>query len=162
MNALSRKNATATLPATASALSKLRQKKHHVVSLRVCFENLLVFPTKSCDEVTMSTKLEVQNQVIISLLARSAIGVESIRKIVRGGKKNPRAYVKVYNSLDGVRRVTELARIAGVTQPTMTVVLQSWEAQGIVYDVGLRGKPRYHRLLDLSPQRKPQRRQGED
>jgi hypothetical protein len=97
----------------------------------------------------MSEKLERQNAVIISLLARSTIGVPAITKIVVSGKRNPQAYLKVYNSLNGEVGVTNLAKLAGVSQPTMSVVLQSWEEQGIVYNVGTEAKPRYHHLLHL-------------
>lgn len=97
----------------------------------------------------MSEKLERQNGAIIALLARSAIGVPTISKIVSGGKRNPQAYLKVYNALDGAIGVTELAKLAGVSQPTMSVVLQSWEEQGIIYNVGTDVRPRYHRLLHL-------------
>jgi hypothetical protein len=99
----------------------------------------------------MSEKLERQNEIIIGLLARSTMGVPAISKIVCSGKRNPQAYLKVYNSLDGTTGVTELAKGAGVTQPTMSVVLQSWEEQGIIYNTGTDAKPRYHRLLHLPP-----------
>lgn len=104
----------------------------------------------------MSEKLERQNEAIIALLARSTIGVAAITKIVCGGKRNPEAYRKVYNTLDGSSGVTALAKLAGVTQPTMSVVLQAWEEQGIIYNVGTHNKPQYLRLLHL-PQVKRQR-----
>jgi len=103
----------------------------------------------------MSEKLERQNAAIIALLARSTIGVPTISKIVSGGKRNPQAYMKVYNALDGAIGVTELAKLAGVSQPTMSVVLQSWEEQGIIYNLGTDAKPRYHRLLHLPVLRVP-------
>ena len=104
----------------------------------------------------MSEKLERQNEVIIALLARSTLGVPAISKTVCSGKRSPQAYLKVYNSLDGDTGVTELAKIAKVTQPIMSVVLQSWETQGIVYNSGSDAKPRYHRLLHL-PDWKPEK-----
>lgn len=97
----------------------------------------------------MSEKLERQNDAIIALLARSTVGVAQISKIVGGGKRNPNAYLKVYNTLDGGVQVTTLARLAGVSQPTMSVVLKSWEEQGIIYNVGTEHKPQYHRMLFL-------------
>jgi len=99
----------------------------------------------------MSEILERQNSAIIALLARSTIGVSAISKIVCAGKRNPQAYLKVYNALDGKIGVTDLAKLAGVSQPTMSVVLQSWEEQGIIYNVGTDPKPRYQRLLQLPP-----------
>jgi hypothetical protein len=100
-----------------------------------------------------------QNEILISLLARSTIGAESIRQLVTGGKRNPAAYVKAYNALDGTIGVTEAAKVAGVSQPTMTVVLKSWEQQGIVYNVGESGRPLYKRLLVLpAPPEQPEPR----
>jgi len=99
----------------------------------------------------MSEILERQNSAIIALLARSSIGVPAISNIVCGGKRNPQAYLKVYNALDGRTGVTDLAKLAGVSQPTMSVVLQSWEEQGIIYNLGTDSKPRYQRLLHLPP-----------
>lgn len=99
----------------------------------------------------MSEKLERQNEVIIALLARSAIGVAAISEIACGGKRNPEAYRRAYNALRGASSVTDAAKLAGVSQPTMSVVLQSWEEQGIVYNIGTERKPQYHRLLYLPP-----------
>jgi len=101
----------------------------------------------------MSEILERQNSIIITLLARSAIGIATISKIVCGGKRNPKAYLKVYNALDGETGVTDLAKVAAVSQPTMSVILQSWEEQGIIYNLGSDTKPRYRRLLYLPPLR---------
>jgi len=97
----------------------------------------------------MSEKLERQTEAIIALLARSAIGIDAIAKIVCGGKRNPEAYRRAYNALEGSRGVTEVAKLAGVSQPTMSLTLQSWVEQGVVYNVGTDRKPQYHRLLHL-------------
>lgn len=102
----------------------------------------------------MSDKSERQNEAIIALLARSAIGVDTIYSLVCGGKRDPEAYRKVYNALEGISGVTDLAKLAGVRQQTMSEVLQSWEEQGIVYNVGTDRKPQYHRLLQLPRKRK--------
>jgi hypothetical protein len=102
-----------------------------------------------------------QNDILISLLARSVLGADPIADVVTRGKKDPAAYVKAYNALDGTIGVTEAAKVAGVSQPTMTVVLKSWEEQGIVYNVGEPGRPLYKRLLVLPgppKQGRPRRR----
>jgi DNA-binding MarR family transcriptional regulator len=99
----------------------------------------------------MSEKLERQNEVIIALLARSVLGVQAISQIVCAGKRNPEAYRKTYNALQGNTGVTEIAKLAGVSQPTMSVVLQSWEEQGIIFNAGATRKPQYQRLLHLPP-----------
>jgi hypothetical protein len=90
-----------------------------------------------------------QNEIIIDLLARQAIGVRRIYQIVVRGKRDPDAYVRSYNSLDGTLSVTDAAKIATVSQPTMTAVLQGWEAEGIVYNAGTAHKPAYKSLVRI-------------
>jgi len=102
----------------------------------------------------MSTILEAQNRIIISLLARSAIGIKEIEKIVRGNKKkgNPDDFVQAYNLLDGTKSGVVLAKIVGITQQSMSSVFQTWEDEGIVYkndDTGF-----YVGLLKLPIKRK--------
>lgn len=101
----------------------------------------------------MDSNFEKQVDVLISLLARRDPGVEKITEVVTRGKRNPLAYIRVYNALDGTLGVTEAAKLATVSQPTMTRVLQGWEAEGIVYDVGEHHKPQYKRLLTLTERR---------
>jgi hypothetical protein len=100
-----------------------------------------------------------QNDVLIALLARSTLGIELIHGVVTKGKRNPEAYVDAYNALDGTIGVTDAAKVAKVSQPTMTEILKSWEAEGIVYNVGDARKPLYKRLLVLStaPRRESRR-----
>lgn len=83
----------------------------------------------------MSSILEAQNRIIISLLARSTIGIKEIERIVRSGKKkgDPDNFVLVYNSLNGHKSGVELAKIVGITKQGMSSVLQTWEEEGIVY-----------------------------
>lgn len=90
-----------------------------------------------------------QNEVIIALLARQIIGITQIFDVVTRSKKDPAAYVRAYNSLDGSLGVTDAGKIAGVSQPTMTGVLKTWERAGIVYNTGQQGRPLYRRLLVL-------------
>jgi DNA-binding transcriptional ArsR family regulator len=90
-----------------------------------------------------------QNEILIGLLARSTIGIDSIHAIVTRDKKNPGAYVKAYNALTGSLSVTDAAKIAGVTKGTMSKTLSSWEEAGIIYDVGETNRPLYKRLLVL-------------
>lgn len=88
-----------------------------------------------------------QNSVIIRLLARSTLGADTVRALVVRGKRDPSAYVRLYNALDGTISVSEAARLAGVAQPTMTEVLKGWEAAGIVYDLGDTRRPLYKNLF---------------
>ncbi len=97
----------------------------------------------------MSDVTTKQLDILISLLARREPGIEKIQEVVTRGKRDPDAYVRVYNTLDGTVGVTEAAKAAKVSQPNMTRVLQGWEAQGIIYDVGEKRKPQYKRLTIL-------------
>lgn len=83
----------------------------------------------------MSKTLEAQNRIIISLLARTALGIKEIERVVRSGKKkeNQDKFVLVYNASDGTKSGTELAKIIGITKQGMSQVFQTWEDEGIVY-----------------------------
>lgn len=98
----------------------------------------------------METELTAKLDVIISLLARSVIGEDEIRKLVAEGKKKgtPVGYVKAYNQLGG-KSLTELAEIVGVSQPAISSVVAFWVRNGIAYDEGSPGKPRYRGVTKL-------------
>jgi|GEM_PF-2784230 len=116
----------------------------------------------------MSEMIEEQNKVIISLLARSTIGIQHIEKIVRSGKKkgDPDKFVLAYNALDGITSGAELAKIVGISQPGIVSVLQTWENEGIIYKVGKTG--RYAGLLRIplkkraSAKKKPNAPKGKE
>lgn len=57
--------------------------------------------------------------------------------------------MRVYNALDGKRTVTDLADIAKVKRPTMSVILQGWLDEGIALNVGSDSQPKYKRLMKL-------------
>jgi len=97
----------------------------------------------------MTGNVDKQLDILISLLARRDPGLPFIHRVVTRGKRDPGAYIRVYNSLDGKTTVTQAARLAKVSQPTMTKVLQHWETGGIVYDIGDQRKPLYKRLTLL-------------
>ena len=90
-----------------------------------------------------------QNSTIISLLGRLAFPEDALKKIIMRKKQNPSAYVRAYNAFDGTKGVTEIAKIAGVSQPTMTSILQSWKRIGIVYQTN----KTYMKLYSLSEDR---------
>jgi len=69
-------------------------------------------------------------------------------------KRNPDAYVSVYNALDGERTGVQLAAIAGVSKQAMSLVLQSWLDEGIVLSVGTDKQPKYRRLMRFPEKRK--------
>ena len=95
-----------------------------------------------------------QLNVIIGLLAEQVLGREKIKKLVVHGKRNPDQWIKGYNACDGTKGVTQIAKVVGVSQPTATTMLQSWEQLGIVYDVGTTNKPAYKNLLALDTKTK--------
>jgi len=98
----------------------------------------------------VSETVEKQLDVLISLMARRDPGIAFMHRIVTRGKKDPAAYIRAYNALDGSLSVTEAAKIAGVTIATMSEILQGWRMEGIIYDVsGTAGKPLYKRLVVL-------------
>lgn len=78
-------------------------------------------------------KILKQNEIIISLLGRLAFNPDKIREIVTKKKQNPEKYVEGYNACDGNRNVNDLAAIVGVTQGTLSPILQEWEELGIIH-----------------------------
>jgi hypothetical protein len=95
------------------------------------------------------SKLHKQSEIIIGLLARMIWTPEQISNIVIRGKKNPDAYRKVYNALDGIKTGTQLAALAGVKQQTISEIIRNWDEFGIVANVGTDVQPRYKRLMPI-------------
>lgn len=103
-----------------------------------------------------------QNEVIISLLGRIAFPEEKLQVMIVKRKRNPEAYLRGYNACNGKNSVTDIANIVGVSQPTMTTILQSWENLGIIYETeSLRGK-NYVALYPLSLKEISQRKEAEE
>ena len=100
--------------------------------------------------------IQQQNEVIIGLLARLVWTPEKLADIVSRGKRNPQAYRKAYNALDGITTGKRLASRAGVSQPVMAVALKAWHEFGIVINVGMDSQPRYKRLM-LIPTKDPKK-----
>jgi hypothetical protein len=107
------------------------------------------------DEVFVS--IRSQNDVIISLLARLVWKPEEITALVIANKKkDPDAYITVYNELDGTGGKTgkQLGAIAGVSQQAISSVLQTWLDEGIVTNAGTANQPKYKRLMRLPEKKK--------
>ena len=79
------------------------------------------------------TSIQQQNEIIISLLARLVWTLEKIVAIVAGGKRNPDAYVTVYNNLDGTKTGKELAAMAGVAH--------AYDVRNVAVMAGRRHRP---------------------
>lgn len=100
------------------------------------------------DSDTAATIL-VQNEVIISLLARLSFGTDGVRDVVVEKKRDPTGYIQAYNALDGTASAVDVAKLAKVDKSTMSQVLKRWASLGIVYDVGETSKPVYKNILVL-------------
>ena len=105
------------------------------------------------------TNILQQNEVIITLLARLVWTPEKLAAVVMANKRNPDAYVSVYNALDGEKTGVQLATLAGVTKQAISFVLQSWVDEGIVLNVGTDNQPKYRRLMRLPEKKKPKAKQ---
>jgi hypothetical protein len=103
----------------------------------------------------MFATLVQQNEVMISLLARLVWAPEKLVEIVMANKKkDPEAYISVYNALDGEATGKQLGEIAGVTKQAISSVLQTWVDEGIVLNVGNNTQPKYRRLMRLPEKKK--------
>lgn len=91
-------------------------------------------------------KMVKQNEIIISLLGRMAFDKEEVKRIVTSKKRNPDKYVEGYNACDGKHSVSDLARIIGVTQGTLSPILAEWEDVGIIREVE-RPKGKFYKNL---------------
>jgi hypothetical protein len=108
----------------------------------------------------MFTNITQQNGMMITLLARLVWPPEKLVEIVMANKKkNPEAYVTVYNALDGEKTGKQLGEIAGVSQQAISFVLQGWLDDGIILNVGTDKQPKYRRLMRLPEKRKAKAKQ---
>jgi hypothetical protein len=104
--------------------------------------------------------LAYQNDMLISLTARLVWPPEKLVEIVMANKKkDPEAYVSVYNALDGATTGKQLAEIAGVSPQAISTVLSGWLEDGIVLNVGTDSAPKYRRLMRLPERRKAKPKQ---
>ena len=89
------------------------------------------------EELALLTQIVEQNSIIITLLGKMAFTREEILNIVVSAKQQAKRqkYVEGYNACDGNHSVSELATIIGVTQGTLSPILQSWEEAGIIHPV---------------------------
>lgn len=88
-------------------------------------------------ESILLARLIEQNNAIIALLGKMAFKKEEVLRIVTSGKQKAKqeGYVKGYNAFDGEHSVSEIAKIIGVTEGTLSPILQGWEEAGIIYAV---------------------------
>lgn len=74
-----------------------------------------------------------QNELIISLLGRIAFKNDQLKGMVIKASKKPRQIVRAYNLCDGATTITEIARKAGVAQPSLTQAIDKWEKLGVIF-----------------------------
>jgi hypothetical protein len=88
-------------------------------------------------ESILLAKVIEQNNAIIALLGKMAFTKEEVLNIVVSGKQKTKKqkYVEGYNACDGNHSVSEIAKIIGVTDGTLSPILQGWEDTGIIYPV---------------------------
>ncbi len=88
-------------------------------------------------ESILLAKIIEQNNAMIALLGKMAFTKEEVLRIVTSGKQKAKqeGYVKGYNAFDGEHSVSEIAKIIGVTEGTLSPILKSWEESGIIYSV---------------------------
>jgi DNA-binding MarR family transcriptional regulator len=80
---------------------------------------------------TTAHRAEQVDYVARELLSRTALLGRLVRK--QSGSQMMRAESGVLNSLDGApRRITDLAQLEGLAQPTMTLLVKQLEQQGWV------------------------------
>jgi DNA-binding MarR family transcriptional regulator len=91
-------------------------------------------------------KIIKQNETIISLLGRMVFDKEKVREIVTYKKRNPEKYIEGYNACDETHSVSDLARIIGVTEGTLSPILAEWEEIGVIREAE-RPKGKFYKKL---------------
>ena len=88
-------------------------------------------------ESILLAKIIEQNSAIIALLGKMAFTKEEVLNIVVSGKQKTKKqkYAEGYNACDGEHSVSDIAKIIGVKDSTLSPILQGWEEIGIVYPV---------------------------
>lgn len=103
-----------------------------------------------------------KDQVMISLLGRIAFPEDKVKEIIIRKKRTPEAYIRGYNACDGKSTVTEIAKVIGVNQSTLTPILQDWESKGIIYEIDSNKGKTYMKLYPLpNPKEKSAQNQEE-
>lgn len=98
----------------------------------------------------MTDNITKGEQIMISLLGRIAYPEEKLIDIITRKKRNPSAYIRGYNACDGKNIVSDIAKIIGVSQPTVTPILKDWENIGIIFEIDSpKGGKTYMRLYPL-------------
>lgn len=88
-----------------------------------------------------SDELYKQNQIIISLLGRLAFPEKKLKEIITNNSHRPTQLIKAYNLCDGKLTTNQIAsKISGITSRAINDATMKWEENGIIINLGERGK----------------------
>ena len=107
--------------------------------------------SQSQESILLARIIE-QNNAIIALLGKMAFTKEEVLRIVTTAKQKAKqeSYVRGYNACDGEHSVSDLAKIIGVKDSTLSPILQGWEETGIIYSViGPRAGKFYRKIFTI-------------
>ena len=92
-----------------------------------------------------------QNEVIISLLGRLVFNEDKVIELVTANKKENLKikYIEGYNSCDGKKSQTEIAKVVGVSQSTLSPIINEWVELGIVYEISRANRKYYRKLFPI-------------
>lgn len=101
------------------------------------------------EESMLLSQIIEQNNVVITLLGKMAFTKEEVLNIIVSGKQQAKRqkYIEGCNACDGNHSVSEVADIIGVTQGTLSPILQSWEESGIIYPVSSARKGKFYKKI---------------
>lgn len=106
----------------------------------------LVILTKILNEdkiLEVLVKIHKQNKIMISLLGRLALPEEKLKTILVKNAKKPQQMVKAYNFCDGTLTTNEIAKkLTGITSRALNIATERWEDNGIIINLGERGRGR--------------------
>ncbi len=78
------------------------------------------------------SRIEKQNEIIISLLGRIAFPEEELKKMITINSKKPKVLLEAYNLCNGKTGLTEISKKVSVSQPALTGAINKWEEMGII------------------------------
>jgi DNA-binding MarR family transcriptional regulator len=106
----------------------------------------------------MIEKISKKDEIMIALLGRQTFPIEELKNIITKNKRNPNAYLRGYNACNGKNTVTEISKIIGVNQSTITPILQDWELKGIIFKI----EKAYRKLYSLPVPKEKNSKRAED
>jgi DNA-binding MarR family transcriptional regulator len=87
---------------------------------------------------------------MISLLARIAFPKDELKTVVQKGSKKPEQVLRAYNLCDGKTSISEIAKLAKLAQPSLSIAVDKWEAQGIILKIPSKNEVFPLRLFEIA------------